>query len=391
MKDQKHLLKNIHRRKPIHSHSNPQGSTVDSERATFEEEIDNLSRERSALEASLLMYKKQQPIAKLQLEALTQRVDDIEQRQGSLLTFLEKAVQNPEFVELLVRKLESMDFSALNKKRRLPQGDHSQSIPEDSFVENHSTSRPEVGNIIHRDYSSKLSLELSPAVSHINLVSHSTQSSDEDTGSPQRRTSESCPDNTQTRPCGILFAPEPLELSDTGASFTFNMDASYSRETGSCDNPIFHCSQRNLTANEEVEGLISCHLNLTLASSPVQVDKSQNSGRMPQLGQESGKPSEWLSSANQNEADLRTPEKNRPNSDGTITLSSIHDTPPNNQCPPARVNDVFWEQFLTEKPGSSDAEESSSNYKANAYDQQEDRRSGYVLSRNARSSEHLSL
>ena len=42
LKDQKHLLKNIHRRKPIHSHSHPPGSLVDPERAAFEEEIDKL-------------------------------------------------------------------------------------------------------------------------------------------------------------------------------------------------------------------------------------------------------------------------------------------------------------------------------------------------------------
>ncbi|KAL5702860.1 Heat stress transcription factor A-5 [Ranunculus cassubicifolius] len=45
IKDQKHLLKNIHRRKPIHSHTNPPGSD-DPERAALEEEIEKLSREK---------------------------------------------------------------------------------------------------------------------------------------------------------------------------------------------------------------------------------------------------------------------------------------------------------------------------------------------------------
>ncbi|GLT71268.1 hypothetical protein SLA2020_433010 [Shorea laevis] len=51
VKDQKHLLKNIHRRKPIHSHSHPQGSMVDPDRAVLDEEIERLSQEKAALEA----------------------------------------------------------------------------------------------------------------------------------------------------------------------------------------------------------------------------------------------------------------------------------------------------------------------------------------------------
>ncbi|KAL0433037.1 UNVERIFIED_CONTAM: Heat stress transcription factor A-5 [Sesamum latifolium] len=119
MKDQKHLLKNIHRRKPIHSHSQPQGS-IDPERAAFEEEIDKLSREKTLLEGNVLGFKEQQSAAKVQLEKLTQRIGSMEQRQERLLSFLENAVQNPEFVERLSQKLESMDFSAYSKKRRLP-------------------------------------------------------------------------------------------------------------------------------------------------------------------------------------------------------------------------------------------------------------------------------
>ena len=55
VKDQKHLLKNIHRRKPIHSHSHPQGPPADSERAAFDEEIERLTREKTELQ--LKVYK----------------------------------------------------------------------------------------------------------------------------------------------------------------------------------------------------------------------------------------------------------------------------------------------------------------------------------------------
>jgi heat shock transcription factor len=248
IKDQKHLLKNIHRRKPIHSHSNnPQGSTsVDPERSSFEEEIDKLTREKSTLETNLLRSKQQQPITKIHLEQLANQILSMEQRQERLLTNLDKSIQDPHFMEHLASKLESMDFSTYNKKRRLPsQEDHS------------------FGNIYQQDLSNKLALELS---SHNN----STQSSNED--------------------CRV-------ELSDT--------------------------------SNEDIEG----HLNLTLASSPLLVNKSQPSS----------------------------------------TVAKIQPEPPEKVNPPqpARVNDVFWEQFLTEKPGVSETEETSSTFRANNYEDQQ--------------------
>ncbi|KAK2987887.1 hypothetical protein RJ640_027530 [Escallonia rubra] len=369
VKDQKHLLKNIHRRKPIHSHSHPQGVSVDPERVAFEEEIDKLSREKTTLEANLSRLKQQQPGEVLQLEELIQRVGGMEQRQESLLTFLGKAVQNPDFVERLACKLESMDFAAYNKKRRIPQVNHSQAVAEDSFVDNHSSSRPEFGNIFHQDFSNKLRLELSPAVSDINLVSDSTQSSNEDGQSPQRRISERCAKDIHMRAGDLSFLPETLELSDTGTSFTLNMDTSFARKTESSESSRLHSLQQNFAFNEEGEGHIPCHLNLTLASSSLQVNKSQYPARMPQLGQEIGRSLEPGSNANSSDTDFRAPQKNRNTSDSDVTLSTLHDAPTNNQEPatapvPTRVNDVFWEQFLTERPGSTDIEEATSNFMA---------------------------
>ncbi|KAA8548363.1 hypothetical protein F0562_000047 [Nyssa sinensis] len=376
LKDQKHLLTNIHRRKPIHSHSHPQGSSVDPERAAFDEEIDKLSREKAALEANVIRFKQQQSAAKLQLEDLTQRTGGLEQKQQKLLTFFEKAIQNRSFVEHLAQKLESMDFSAYNKKRRLPQVDHSQPVPENSFVDDRSSSRHDFGNIFHQDISNELTLELSPAVSDVNFVSQSTQSSIEDGGSPQRKLSEGYQNDARMGTGGFVFAPETLELSDTGTSFTLKMDPLLSCRPGASENPRLQSLQQSLTSNEEGDG-ISCHLNLTLASSPLQVDKSHYSARMPQLGQEIGKSPDLKSNANIKDADFIVSPKNRTFSDDNTTLSSSQGAPIKNQGPATaqvRVNDVFWEQFLTERPGSSENEEASSNFKANPYSEQEDRR-----------------
>lgn len=359
IKDKKHLLKNIHRRKPIHSHStNPQSSTVDPERAAFEEEIEKLTREKSSLEKSLLRFKQQQPTTKLQLEDLTQRVSSMEQKQDNLLTFLKKAAPNPEFVEHLAQKLESMDFSAENKKRRLPR---SRVSPEDSLVDNQSPSRPDFGNVFHHDFSNKLRLELSPAGSDINILSNSTQSSNEDDGSPQIRLSENCTKITEMAPGRLPFAPETQELSDTCTSFAFNMESSFIHKTGP-----------NLAANEEPEGHLSCQLNLTLASSVSQTNPYQEPDTtIPQSFEDIGK----------------SPGQN-------VILSSSRDEQTNNAAPASgqpRVNDMFWEQFLTERPGSSDVEDSSSNLRSTPSYEQEDRRSGHGSYGNSRSLQNLTL
>ncbi|XP_047307860.1 heat stress transcription factor A-5 [Impatiens glandulifera] len=277
MKDQKHLLKNIHRRKPIHSHSNPQGNSPDQERAAYEGEISKLLQEKLEIQAKVLKYKDEQSTAKIQLDDLSQRVDHIKQRQDRLLEFIDKASQNPDLVAILARKLQSVDFSAYNKKRRVPRVISSEQDPESSSVGTHSSSRPEFGAI-------------SNVVSDVNLVSNSMQCSNEED------------DNQARSNGGVLFFPETLDLSDTGTSLNF---------------------QRQQLGQEEADNSVSCHLNLSLAYPK------------PSFVQ------------NQDSLDDDGLSKNRiqANGDGTKV----------------RVNDVFWEQFLTEKPGSSETEEGSSN------------------------------
>ncbi|CAI0378665.1 unnamed protein product [Linum tenue] len=374
IKDQKHLLKNIHRRKPIHSHSHPQGGSLDPERAAFDEEIERLSHEKAQLQASLVGYEKQRSTEKAQLEDLTQRVGTLSQRQDSLLSFLEKAVQNPSFVRILTEKIEAMDVSAYSKKRRLPEAVQSRPAVDSAFD---SSSKPESGNAInHQDFSNKLRLELSPAVSDINFISHSTQSSNEEGASAQGKFNElEPPKDGPLRTPGLLFsAPETLDLSDTGTSCMFVVDSAFPRKV-----------PPSLSSYDEADGHISCHLNLSLASCSLQVE-SNHSSKTAQVGHLEVRTSPELrfNSVKDKEPDMRSLPRDR--------SMSIDEKPNIASAAPGRVNDVFWEQFLTERPGSSDNEEASSHYRANPYDeQQEDRRSGHGLSTNNRSMGQLSL
>ncbi|XP_004504369.1 heat stress transcription factor A-5 [Cicer arietinum] len=389
IKDQKHLLKNIHRRKPIHSHSHPPGSVADPERAAFEEEIEKLSREKNSLESNLFNYKQNQSTAKLQLEDFQQRLDGMEKRQTNLLSFFEQALQNPSFVEHLSRKIESMDLAAYNKKRRLPQIDHVQPVAEGSLVDNHSNFRLEFGNVFHQDFSNKLRLELSPAVSDMNLVSRSTQGSNEDEESLQKNLSEGELIGMQTR-TDLGFVPETLELADTGASFTFNMDSCLSRRAVTTECPKLHSLE---PSSEEGDSHISCQLNLTLASCPLEFHRNSYSARSPQIDcQEIGNLAESRFLANGKEFENGV-SSTRNVANEVANLAFSQEAPVNNQVKPAaphRVNDVFWEQFLTERPGCSDNEEAISNYRANPYDEQEGR-SAHGISGNIKNMDNLTL
>ncbi|KAF8388467.1 hypothetical protein HHK36_027139 [Tetracentron sinense] len=385
VKDQKHLLKNIHRRKPIHSHSQSTGSLGDAERAAFEDEIDRLSREKTALQANVWRFKQQQSGTKLQLEELQLHVHEMEQRQHRMMNFLTKAVQNPSFVDHLVRMAGSpMDLSAYNKKRRLPNAEHCQEVAENSFVDNHTNiPRPDFGHIFHRDFCDKLNLELSPAISDSNFVSPSTQSSNEDERSPQRKISEGDPRDAQLRTEGLSFASETLELSDTGTSFALKKDTSLSRKVRAIESPRMHCLQHSMTSTEEGDGHIPCHLNLTLASSSLEVNNSHFSAKISQVGQGSGISTELRANPIRNLTDDEA--------SGSFSRENliINQGPASAQ---GRVNDVFWEQFLTERPGSSDTEEASSNFRANPHDEQDERNSGHGKSwKSIKNMEHLSL
>ncbi|XP_039686835.1 heat stress transcription factor A-5 isoform X4 [Medicago truncatula] len=182
IKDQKHLLKNIDCRKPIHSHSHPPGSAVDPERAALEEEIEKLSQEKNSLESRLLNATVDVESTKFQLDVLEQLLDSMEKRQTSLSNFFEKALQNPNLLDHVRRNIESMDVVAYN-----------------SLIANQSNFILEFENVFHQEFSNKLRLELSPSVSDMNFVSGSTHVSNEDEESLQKHLSEGELTEMQTR------------------------------------------------------------------------------------------------------------------------------------------------------------------------------------------------
>ncbi|AES75402.1 heat stress transcription factor-like protein [Medicago truncatula] len=134
IEDPTYLLKNIHRRKPIHSYSHPRGYGVDPKKAALEQEIEKLSHEKNAIQSKLSSYNYLEK-EKLKLEDFQRRLDGMEKRQTNLQNFFEKALQDSFIVELLSGKFESKDLAAYNKKRRLSQVDQMQLVAEGRLVD----------------------------------------------------------------------------------------------------------------------------------------------------------------------------------------------------------------------------------------------------------------
>ncbi|ERN10103.1 hypothetical protein AMTRI_Chr06g172980 [Amborella trichopoda] len=405
VKDQKHMLKNIHRRKPIHSHSLPQqqGTSYfgDTERAALEEEIENLTGEKNAFLINLNKFIQQQDGTKALLEMLEQRVREMEQRQERMISFVHRAISNPSFVDQLVRHVQlNTQFPLMNKKRRLPKVDFLQEVVENNFVDNqiiHSASeintlKPMLGfaQNVSKGFANKLKLELSPAASD-NLLSGSGHSSYEDGDSPQVRTSREAPKEVGMRAKGFLFVSDGLELSDTGTSLgSEKVNTQFPCETVIPPEP--HGVRQCSTSTEEGDGNISCHLNLTLSSSPLPVNRSDTSTRIApsHVSQEKDASAEIRSSSREDHFKVldRSPA-------GNNKMPSSRELANKVQAPQAtvgRVNDVFWEQFLTERPGSSDAEEASSSFRGHLSEERDDRTSAFSKSWNSKQNmEQLTL
>nr|UHB28857.1 heat shock transcription factor [Haloxylon ammodendron] len=140
LRDQKHLLKNIHRRKPAHGHVQQQqqqthaqtssvGACVEVGKFGLEEEVERLKRDKNVLMQELVRLRQQQQATDNQLQTMVQRLQGMEQRQQQMMSFLAKAVQSPGFLAQFVQQQteSSRRISEANKKRRLKQDGVSES------------------------------------------------------------------------------------------------------------------------------------------------------------------------------------------------------------------------------------------------------------------------
>ncbi|KAJ1402199.1 Winged helix-like DNA-binding domain superfamily [Sesbania bispinosa] len=123
VRGQPHLLKNIHRRKPVHSHSlqNLQGAgpLPESERQSLKGEIEKLKHDKEQLLLELQKHEQEWNMYEIQLHCSKDRLEKLEMKQQSMLSSVSQALQKPGIALNLWPLTENMD-----RKRRLPRSGH---------------------------------------------------------------------------------------------------------------------------------------------------------------------------------------------------------------------------------------------------------------------------
>ncbi|MBA0627490.1 hypothetical protein Godav_005000 [Gossypium davidsonii] len=121
IRGQPHLLKNIHRRKPVHSHSMQnllgQGASplTESERQSFRDEVERLKSEKMSLVLELKRHEEERQGFEMQMQILRERLQTMERRQQSMVSNVARALKRPGFpID------PTPQFEAHVRKRRLP-------------------------------------------------------------------------------------------------------------------------------------------------------------------------------------------------------------------------------------------------------------------------------
>ncbi|KDP40231.1 hypothetical protein JCGZ_02229 [Jatropha curcas] len=122
LRGQKHLLKNIRRRRTAQSQSSQQSldACVEVGRFGIDGEVDRLRRDKQVLMMELVKLRQQQQNTKACLQLMEHRLKRTETKQQQMMSFLAKAMRNPNFVQQLVQQKDKMKEleDAIRKKRR---------------------------------------------------------------------------------------------------------------------------------------------------------------------------------------------------------------------------------------------------------------------------------
>ncbi|KGN65603.1 heat stress transcription factor A-4c [Cucumis sativus] len=139
-----HLMKNIHRRKPIHSHSlqNLHGQGIspltEVERNSFKDDIERLKLDKEQLLLELQKYEQEYQGVGLQIQNLKDRFQRVQQEMQLFISLMARLLQKPGLHLDLLPQLETPE-----RKRRLPRVSYN--ISEDSLEDNHLGTTQTIG------------------------------------------------------------------------------------------------------------------------------------------------------------------------------------------------------------------------------------------------------
>ncbi|XP_055827670.1 heat stress transcription factor A-4a-like [Solanum dulcamara] len=121
LRGQPDLLKNIYRRKPVHSHSAhnihslSSSALSESERQGYKEDIGKLKHENESLHLVLNRHKQDHQGLEMQMQVLTKHVQQVKDRQKNVLSTIAQTINKPGLALSLMPQLEMNE-----RKRRLP-------------------------------------------------------------------------------------------------------------------------------------------------------------------------------------------------------------------------------------------------------------------------------
>ncbi|OAY75589.1 Heat stress transcription factor A-2c [Ananas comosus] len=125
LRGQKHLLRIIKRRKPPScppSRQQPPSPCLEVGQFGLEGEIDRLKRDKNILLAEVVKLRQVQQATRANIEAMEDRIQGTEKKQQQMTAFLARAMQNPDFFQMLVQQQDKRKEieEAISKKRRRP-------------------------------------------------------------------------------------------------------------------------------------------------------------------------------------------------------------------------------------------------------------------------------
>lgn len=261
---QPQLLKNIHRRKPVHSHSASNLASLPpltkSERKGYKDDIQRLKRDKEVLNLELHKHKLEQQELEVQMQGLMECVQNMELQHKNMLSSLGQTLQKPELALNPVPQVEIDD-----RKRRLPRNSYlyGQTNIEESGKNSNSTSLLNSNDELLEQLESSL-------IFWENLVLDVNQGLDQ---------------------CNSL-----QEMDET---------------TNCANSPPVSCSQLDVDVGSKISG--------------IDMNAEPNTSIVPEVSVAA---------------------------EQAVEMTSIVRT---------GINDVFWEQFLTENPGSTEGTDGSKN------------------------------
>ncbi|KAG1367778.1 heat stress transcription factor A-4b [Cocos nucifera] len=380
IRGQSHLLKNIHRRKPIHSHSlhhqGNSGPLAETERHELEEEIERIKHEKLMLISELQKHTQQQHGMEQQMQTLEERLHVMEHHQRSMLAVLTEIIQRPGFHSNFVQQSEF-----LSKKRRLPKTNY---FYEDANMEENRV----ISQSKSREKSDIISMHLmdiepfEKMESSLNLLDNffrgqseflskkrrlpKTNYFYEDANMEENRVISQSKSREKSDIVSMhLMDIEPFEKMESSLNLLDNFFRGVSQASG--EDMYFDRALHSLPS-----GAVLTEMNAS--SEDTDVNLPSPSPKLPpsspHLGDIHSSPeltecTSYAESPALPLTEIQTDIRSKVSEIDVNSEPAAHEVDSSRDTAagaaaftvPTGVNDVFWEQFLTETPGSSDTQE----------------------------------